>query len=158
MKNILFILLFVIISCDDKYSIKIEDKEFIFEFKNTEAANQIKSKLPFSLKMKNLNGNEVYYYFDESFKSNDKSVGNINVGDIYLYDSDCLVLFYKSFSTGYKYTEIGGLVNSDGLENVIGNKDVIVYWCLNDKCSNEINYNSFVKNNLFLLLIILMLL
>ena len=138
------------------YSIKIEDKEFLFELKNTEAANQIKSKLPFSLKMKNLNGNEVYYYFDESFKTNDKSVNNINTGDIYLYDSKCLVLFYKSFQTGYKYTEIGKLVNSDGLENTIGNKDVTVYWCLNDECSDTINDNSFVKNNLLLLLIILL--
>ena len=57
MKNFLLILMiFQIIklgSSEDKYFIKINDHEYLFELENTEFANQIKSKLPFTVKMKN---------------------------------------------------------------------------------------------------------
>ena len=159
MKNFL-IMLYVffqiinLISCEDKYFIKINDHEYLFEFKNTEAANQIKAKLPFTIKMENLNGNEVYHYFDEDFTKNEKSVNTINTGDIYLYKSDCLVLFYKTFTTSYSYTEIGKLKDSNGLANDIGNNDVIVYWCKNN-CTDEINSNYLIKMNIYLLLVFL---
>ena len=100
---------------------------YLFELENTEFANQIKSKLPFTVKMKNLNGNEVYHEFNENFKKDEKSINTINTGDIYLYQSNCLVLFYKSFSTSYKYTEIGKLKEPIQLENAIGSGDVVVY-------------------------------
>ena len=150
----IFLQTFISTSCEDKYFIKINDHEYLFELKNTEAANQIKSKLPFTIKMENLNGNEVYHYFDEDFTENKKSVNTINTGDIYLYESDCLVLFYKTFSTSYKYTEIGKLKDSTGLGDVIGNNDVIVYWCKNN-CSDEISTNTFIKTNIYLLLVFL---
>ena len=153
----IFYLIIKLSICEDKYFIKINDKEFLFEFKDTETANQIKSKLPFTIMMTNLNGNEVYHEFNSDFKTNEKSVNNINTGDIYLYKSDCLVLFYKSFSTSYKYTEVGKLIDPTGLEDIIGTKDVKVYWCLND-CTEEININSFVKANLYFIFILLMLL
>ena len=37
-----------------------------------------------------------------------------------LYGTDCLVIFYESFSTSYSYTRIGKIDNPDGLENVLG--------------------------------------
>ena len=51
MKN-LFIKIFIIfqlinlISSEDKYFIKINDHEYLFELKDTAVANEIKSKLP----------------------------------------------------------------------------------------------------------------
>ena len=72
--------------------------------------------------MTNLNSNEVYYYFTgESFPTNTKSVGTINQGDIYLYQSNCLVLFYK--------TKIGKVIAPNGLDTLIGSdKTVEVQW------------------------------
>ena len=159
MKN-LFIKIFIIfqiinlISSEDKYFIKINDHEYLFELKDTAVANEIKSKLPFTIKMTNLNGNEVYHRFGQDFTKNEKSVGTINTGDIYLYESDCLVLFYKTFSTSFKYSEIGKLKDPTGLDNVIGSGDVIVYWCLNN-CTDEISSNSLIKMNVYLLLVFL---
>ena len=129
MKIILIALLINIIKGEEQYYIKINNKEFEFEFKDTEVANQIKSKLPFTVKMTNLNGNEVYYQFSsESFTRNEKSVKTINMGDIYLYQSNYLVLFYKTFSTSYSYSEIGKLKDASGLDTTIGSSDVDVEW------------------------------
>ena len=129
-KKILIIALIIqIIAGEEQYYIKINDKEFEFEFKDTEVANQIKSKLPFTVKMTNLNGNEVYYQFsDESFTPNHKAVGTINMGDIYLYQSNYLVLFYKTFTTSYSYTEIGKLKDAIGLDTIIGSSDIEIEW------------------------------
>ena len=152
----LLLIIFQIIklcSSEDKYFIKINNHEYLFELKDTEVANQIKSKLPFTVKMKNLNGNEVYHEFNEDFSKNEKSINTINKGDIYLYQSNILVLFYKTFSTSYKYTEIGKLKEPIELENVIGSDDALVYWCLNS-CTEKVSGNSHLKLNIFLIIII----
>ena len=129
-KNFLiFLLLIKIITGEEQYYIKIKETEYQFEFVNSETANQIKSKLPFTITMTNLNGNEVYHYFtEEEFTSNTKSVGTINMGDIYLYQSNCIVLFYKTFSTSYTYTQIGKVINPSGLDTLIGSSNVEVQW------------------------------
>ena len=128
-KIFIIVLIIKIIIGEDQYYIKLNGKEFEFEFKDTEVANQIKSKLPFTVKMTNLNGNEVYYQFSgESFTPNHKAVGTINMGDIYLYQSNYLVLFYKTFTTSYSYTEIGKLKDATGLDTIIGSSDIEVEW------------------------------
>ena len=126
---LLFLLLIKIIIGEEQYYIKIKETEYQFEFLNTEAANQIKSKLPFTITMTNLNGNEVYHYFTgETFTTNIKSVETINMGDIYLFQSNCLVLFYKTFSTSYSYTQIGRVINPSGLDTLIGSSNIEVQW------------------------------
>jgi hypothetical protein len=133
MKNFLMILLISIVLGEEQYFIKINNKEYEFELKDNEAANQIKSKLPFTVTMTNLNGNEVYYQFSgESFTTNTKSVGTINMGDIYLYQSNYLVLFYKTFSTSYSYTELGKLKDPTDLDTLIGPNNVEVQWFKNN--------------------------
>ena len=49
---------------EEQYYIKIKDKDYKIELESRETANQIKLKLPFTISMNNLNGNEVYYNFD----------------------------------------------------------------------------------------------
>lgn len=55
-------------------------------------------KLPLTLNMDELNGNEKFYFFSEKFPTDSEPVGNIRAGDLMLYGSLCLVLFYESFS------------------------------------------------------------
>ena len=104
--------------------------------------------------MNNLNGNEVYYYFNgDSFKTNQQSVGTINQGDIYLYQTNCLVLFYKTFSTSYRYTKIGKVINPQGLDTLIGSGNVEVMWFIksepeeNPKDSSNNNVDSTDNNS-----------
>ena len=145
LKYILIFLLINNILGEEQYYIKIKDKEYQIELESSETANQIKSKLPFTISMNNLNGNEVYYYFDESFKTNQQSVGTINQGDIYLYQDNCLVLFYKTFTTTYTYTKIGKIINPEGLDTLIGSDNVEVMWFI--KSEPEENPKDSASNN-----------
>ena len=145
LKYILIFLLINNILGEEQYYIKIKDKEYQIELESSETANQIKSKLPFTISMNNLNGNEVYYYFDESFKTNQQSVGTINQGDIYLYQDKCLVLFYKTFTTTYTYTKIGKVINPEGLDTLIGSGNVEVMWF--SKSEPEENPKDSANNN-----------
>ena len=145
LKYILIFLLINNILGEEQYYIKIKDKEYQIELESSETANQIKSKLPFTISMKNLNGNEVFYNFDESFKTNQQSVGTINKGDIYLYRDNCLVLFYKTFTTTYTYTKIGKVINPEGLDTLIGSDNVEVMWFI--KSEPEENPKDSANNN-----------
>ena len=145
LKYIFIFLLINNILGEEQYYIKIKDKEYQIELESSETANQIKSKLPFTISMNNLNGNEVYYNFDESFKTNQQSVGTINKGDIYLYQDNCLVLFYKTFTTTYTYTKIGKVINPEGLDTLIGSGNVEVMWFI--KSEPEENPKDSANNN-----------
>jgi hypothetical protein len=82
--------------------------------------------LPLTLDMSELHGNEKYYYLDSNLPTNSENLGHINFGDIMLYDSNCLVLFYDSFSTPYSYTRMGYIEDSDGLADALGGRNVQV--------------------------------
>ena len=71
--------------------------------------------LPLSLSMNDLNDNEKYAYLDESLPTNTFSPKHIESGDVMLYGDNCLVIFYKSFSTNYDYTKIGHIDNLPNL-------------------------------------------
>ena len=160
MKLFIFNIIFFIIFSEDNYFIKIGDKKFTFSLKDTTAANELKKKLPLKLKMTKLNDNEIYYQFNDKFTTNTKSVETINVGDIYLYQSDYLVLFYKTFSTSYTYSEIGSLTDSNGLAEAIGSgSSVLVDWCLNDCIINDTtnnNYYNYINMNYILFCLIIL--
>ena len=115
---------------DDQYYIKIKNKEYQIKLESSETANQIKSKFPLTISMNNLNGNEVYYFFNgQSFPTNEQSVGIINQGDIYLYQTNCLVLFFKTFTTNTNlYTKIGKVINPEGLDTSTDTGNVEVMW------------------------------
>ena len=84
------------------------------------------SMLPLTLDMNELNGNEKYFYLDSSLPADSNNPGTINAGDIMLYGSDCLVLFYKTFSTSYSYTKIGSVDNPQQLAEALGRGNVKV--------------------------------
>ena len=139
-KLFLLVLIFQNFSCEESYYIKIGDKEFPFTLKDTAVANELKAKFPLDIQMTKLNDNEIYYKFDSSFTTNTRSVGTINIGDIYLYQSDYLVLFYKTFTTSYQYSEIGSLSSTDGLAEAIGsNSTVKVEWFVRNTQENNTN-------------------
>lgn len=54
------------------------------------------------------------------------NVSAINSGDIMLYQSDCVVLFYKSFSTMYSYTKIGYVENPSELADAAGKDNITI--------------------------------
>ena len=112
----------------DMYQItlRINGKDFPAKLYQTETTKSIMQKLPLSITMDELNGNEKFYYFSESFPTQTERVSTIHAGDLKLYGSSCLVLFYESFSTSYSYTSLGFVENPGELAEVLGSGSVYV--------------------------------
>ena len=102
---------------DNSIVININNKDYSVNLENNETVRQLIKRLPLKLKMDDLNGNEKYAYLDTSLLANKESINHINAGDIMLFGDNCLVIFYKSFDTTYKYTKIGHIDNLPNLDN-----------------------------------------
>lgn len=109
-----------------KATIKIGKKKFKAEFNKGAAAKKFTKKFPLKYKMEELNGNEKYKYVSYDLPQNEKNVRKIKAGDIMLYGSDCIVIFYKSFETEYSYTRLGKITNTKDLKKAAGKGSVIV--------------------------------
>lgn len=110
--------------------ITVGDTSFSATLENNETANAFKQRLPLTLDMSELNGNEKYYYLSDNLPSNPSRVGTIRNGDIMLYGSSCVVLFYETFSSSYSYTRIGRVNDTDGLKSALGSGGVTVTFAL----------------------------
>jgi hypothetical protein len=84
------------------------------------------TKLPLTINMSELNGNEKFYYFKDQLPSESQNIGIIKTGDLMLYGADCLVIFHKSFTASYRYTRIGYITDSTGLASSLGHGSVQV--------------------------------
>ncbi len=109
-----------------KINLTINGNNFTATLEDNETTRELLNRLPLELNMSELNGNEKYYYFDDSLPTNSYRPGSINTGDIMLYGNDCLVIFYESFNTTYSYTRIGRIDNADNLDEVVGSGSVNV--------------------------------
>lgn len=111
---------------DMKINVIIGGASFAATVEDTETGRAFYSLLPLALDMNELNGNEKYHYLDSSLPTSSYRPGTINAGDIMLYGSSCVVLFYETFSSNYSYTRIGAIDNADGLSQILGNGNVTV--------------------------------
>ena len=109
-----------------KIKITVNGKIFDATIDDNESARAFLEKLPLEVTMTELNGNEKYYRFNENFPSNDERVGKISTGDLMLYDSSYVVLFYKDFSTSYSYTRLGKILNIADLASTLNGGNVTV--------------------------------
>ena len=107
-------------------TLTIGQKTFVANFSNTAAAAAFKAMLPLTLNMSELNGNEKLYDLPSALPSNHSNPGNIASGDIMLYSTRTLVVFYKSFATSYSYTRIAKITNTEGLAEALGTGNVTI--------------------------------
>ncbi|GAB3219981.1 hypothetical protein J0A67_05285 [Algoriphagus aestuariicola] len=82
--------------------------------------------LPLTITMSELNRNEKFFDFADSLPTDASRPEAIKTGDLMLYGSRTLVLFYKSFSTSYSYTKLGSIDDPSGLETALGSSNVLV--------------------------------
>src|SRR4051812_40400255 len=83
--------------------------------------------LPLTLNMTDVNANEKYYELATKLPASASSPGTIQAGDVMLYGSSGLVLFYKTFSTSYSYTRIGKIDDASGLVAALGAGNAITF-------------------------------
>ena len=112
----------------DSMHLKITIGAHIFTatFYNSATATAFKAKLPMTINMSELNGNEKYFNLTNNLPANASNPGTIQTGDLMLYGSNTLVLFYKTFSTSYRYTRLGRIDNPSGLAAALGSGSVTV--------------------------------
>lgn len=106
--------------------IQIGDKVFDAVLADTPPVRALLEKFPLDITMNELNGNEKYYFLDENLPAQDTDVMMIHTGDLMLYNSRALVLFYDDFSTFYNYTRLGKITNTAGLLDALGNGNIRV--------------------------------
>lgn len=105
------------------FSATLEDNGTVKEFKKL---------LPMTVNMSDLHSNEKYYYLPNSLPTASFSPETIRTGDLMLYGSTCMVLFYETFSTSYSYTRLGRVTNPSRLASALGSGSVNVTFEITD--------------------------
>lgn len=110
----------------NKITVTIGSQTFTATLEDNETATAFSALLPMTIDMTELNGNEKYHYLSISLPTNASNPGTIHAGDIMLYGSSCIVLFYETFNMSYSYTKIGHIDDPTGLAEAVGTGNVSV--------------------------------
>lgn len=109
-----------------KMTIKIGTNTFTATLYDNATAAAFKSLLPMTVNMDELNGNEKKFDLSGNLPTNASNPRTIQTGDLMIYGSNTLVLFYKTFSTPYSYTRLGRIDDTEGLAAAVGSGNVTV--------------------------------
>jgi hypothetical protein len=113
-------------SMGNTVTLKIGDETFVATLADNPTASAFRALLPLSVSMSELNGNEKLFRLPASLPAQPSRPSSIQSGDLMLYGSNTVVLFYKSFATTYSYTRIGRIDDPAGLERALGPGGVTV--------------------------------
>ncbi len=106
--------------------ITVGSSSFTVELSRQKAAETFRAMLPLTLSMKDVNKNEKYARLPRELSAAASSSGAVHAGDLMLWGSDGLVLFYKTFPTSYHYTPLGHISDTSGLEKALGAGNVVI--------------------------------
>lgn len=102
--------------------ITVNGRAFLATLADTEAARQFAARLPMTLDMSELGGNEKYAFGDATYSTAGASVASpIEAGDLMLYEDDCVVLFYGTHDNAlYSYVPLAKVDDPSGLAEAAG--------------------------------------
>lgn len=106
--------------------ISIGDTHYTATLEDNLTAKAFAALLPMTVTMTEMNGNEKYYNLNKNLPADTFRPGTIRTGDLLLWGSNTVVLFYETFSSGYSYTRLGKIDNPDGLADTLGRGNVEV--------------------------------
>jgi hypothetical protein len=118
---------------DNTITIRIGQRAFAATLSDNGTAAAFKKLLPLSVTMAELNGNEKFARLSVTLPTQASTPAAIHTGDLMMYGSNTLVLFYKSFRTTYSYTNIGRVDDAAGLEAALGSGKVEATFEANDR-------------------------
>jgi hypothetical protein len=87
--------------------ITIGERRFAATLADTDAAREFAAMLPLTLDMNDLNSNEKEADLPKALTTDTYRPATIKNGDLMLWGSRTMVMFYKTFNTSYSYTRIG---------------------------------------------------
>ena len=104
----------------------VGERRFAITLTDTPAARAFAARLPLTLEMGELNGNEKHAELSNALPTNASRPGTIRNGDLMLYGSNTLVVFYSTFDSSYSYTRLGRVDDPAGLPLSLGRRGVRV--------------------------------
>ena len=110
-----------------KMKLTIGNKTFTATLDVNASADAFRAQLPLTLDMTDYGGFEKIYKLDVKLPYNDKLEESLGLGDIMLYQSNTIVLFYDNHG-GFSYSRIGKIDNTLGLREALGTGNVTVKW------------------------------
>jgi hypothetical protein len=110
--------------------ITIGDRVFTATLQNNATAAAFKALLPLTVEMHDVNRNEKAFDLPSDLPTADTSPRKIRTGDLMIWSSRTLVVFYESFSTSYRYTKLGEIADPAGLAEALGSGNVTVTFAL----------------------------
>jgi hypothetical protein len=102
----------------------VGQRRFAITPADTDAARAFASMLPLSIEMDDLNGNEKKADLRQPLPARASQPGTIHSGDLMLYGSRTLVVFYVTFESAYSYTRLGRVDDPAGLAEALGSGSV----------------------------------
>jgi hypothetical protein len=107
-----------------KIIMTIDHQAYDITLADNPTAKAFLQKLPLTLTMEELNGNEKFADLPDALTTNPRKPGTIQQGDVMLYGDKTLVLFYETFQTSYSYTPIGKVLSAGNLKKSVGEGEV----------------------------------
>lgn len=115
-------------------TITVGDSTFQAKLYDNETARALLAQFPLRINMSELNGKEKFYNLPENLPSTvTEQPSTIQAGEIMLWSSNVLVLFYNTFPNSYGgYVKLGYVEDVTGLADALGSGDVQVTFAVND--------------------------
>lgn len=104
----------------------VGERRFAITLADTAAARAFATQLPLTLDMAELNGNEKHADLARALPADASVPGTIHNGDLMLYGSDTMVVFYETLRSSYSYTRLGRVDDPSDLAQALGRRGVRV--------------------------------
>ena len=108
----------------------VGERRFAITLSDNDAARAFAAQLPLTLEMAELNGNEKHAELPKALPADASRPGTIRNGDLMLYGTETLVVFYSTFQSSYSYTRLGRVDDPSGLPAALGPRGVRVVFAL----------------------------
>ncbi|HEL2977313.1 TPA: hypothetical protein UMB92_000118 [Stenotrophomonas maltophilia] len=104
----------------------IGERRFAITLADNETARTFAKRCPLTLDMAELNGNEKHAELSQALPADASRPGTIHSGDLMLYGSSTVVVFYRTFRSSYAYTPLARVDDPVGLGQELGQGSVQV--------------------------------
>ena len=104
----------------------VGERRFAITPTDNAAARAFAAQLPLTLDMSELNGNEKHADLRAALPANASRPGTVRNGDLMLYGTNTVVVFYETFASSYAYTRLGRVDEPADLTQVLGRRGVRV--------------------------------
>jgi hypothetical protein len=115
----------------NQMKITVGKRVFTATLEDNKTAAAFRALLPLTVEMHDVNRNEKAYDLPERLPTADANPRQIEEGDLMIWNSRTVVVFYQGFPTSYRYTRLGRVDDPEGLAEALGKGEVTVTFELN---------------------------